>query len=331
VIARPVTPEGDGWLVCPAARDALTRLDRVLRSAVGTRNRPLSEMAMHLIELGGKRLRPALLLVAGRLGRFDEARLLRAAAAVELVHVASLYHDDVIDRAPRRRGAASANATWGNSGAALAGTYLFSCATTLFGGLGDAASRLASDAAAEVCSGELQELENSYNLELEPEEHIEIVARKTATLFELPCRLGALLGGVDDHASDALARYGHELGLAFQLADDALDLAGDAKMMGKATHTDLLEGVYSLPVLIVLRQPGEEGRRLSDILGRVDPSPAEAEDAASIVRASGAVLDALALANHRAGQARAALRSLEPGPARRSLERLVDYVVARSS
>lgn len=271
------------------------------------------------------------MLVAGRFGRPDEERLLRAAAAVELVHVASLYHDDVIDRAATRRGAKSVNARWGNGGAAVGGTYLFSCATALLAELGNAPSLLASEASSEVCVGELQEIENAYNLELTEEEHLEILGRKTATFFELPCRLGASLSDVDEGPSEQLARYGRELGLAFQLADDALDLAGDPAAMGKATRTDLREGVYSLAVLSVLRRSNDLGRRLASLLARVDLTAAEFEDAAAIVRRAGGVAEALALARRHAERAREALEQLEPGPARTSLDRLAQFAITRSS
>jgi heptaprenyl diphosphate synthase len=320
-----------GWLVCTESRAALAELELVLRDAVNTSDGRLRELARHLVGLGGKRLRPALVLLAGRFGEPAEERLLRAAAAVELLHVASLYHDDVIDRAPTRRGAASANARFGNGSATIGGTYLFSCATALLAGLGDAASRLASEASAEVCVGELQEIENAYNLELEVDEHLDILARKTATLFELPCRLGALLSGVQEAEAESLARYGRELGLAFQVADDALDLIGDASAMGKATRTDLRQGVYSLPVLRVLRHENGDGRRLADLLARLDISSSELDEAAEIVRAAGAVDAALDLARDHAGNARAALCELPPIPARMSMAGLVEFALARDS
>jgi heptaprenyl diphosphate synthase len=324
-------PDASGWLVCAQSRAALAGVEPVLRDAIATRDPRLRALALHLIGLGGKRLRPALVILAGRFGAAAEERLLRAAAAVELLHVASLYHDDVIDRAPTRRGAASANARFGNGSATVGGTYLFSCATALLAGLGEGVSRLASEASAEVCIGELQEIENAYNLELQVDEHLEIVARKTATLFELPCRLGALLGELEDSAAQSLARYGRELGVAFQLADDALDLTGNSATMGKGTRIDLRQGVYSLPVLEVLGQSNGDGRRLAGILARLDLSPAEADEAAGLVRTAGAVDAALAVARAHAATARAALDELDPIPARMSLAGLVDYALARDS
>jgi heptaprenyl diphosphate synthase len=317
--------------VCEDSLEALGRLEPVLRGAVRTREQPLRDLALHLIGLGGKRLRPALAVVAGNFGRLHDERLLEAAAAVELLHVASLYHDDVIDRASTRRGAMSANRRWGNGAAAVGGTYLFSCATALLAELGDTATRLATKACSEVCVGELQEIENAYNLELTVEEHLDVLRRKTATLFELPCQLGALLSDVDEVASTQLTRYGRELGLAFQLADDALDLAGDSAAMGKATRTDLREGVYSLSILYVLRDSSDGSRRLASLLTRVDVTASELEEAAAIVRSAGAVERALAVARAHAQRARAALEPLEPVPARESLDRLVDFAVSRSS
>jgi geranylgeranyl pyrophosphate synthase len=317
------------WLDCERTRSALTRLDAALRDAVAAEEPQLRAMALHLIARGGKRLRPALLFLGAAFGRPAEESLLGVAAALELLHVASLYHDDVIDRALIRRSGLSANARWGNAAAAVAGTYLFARASALLASLGDLPNRLASQASVDLCAGQLQEVENAYNLELTEEEHLEILGRKTATLFELPCRLGAGLTGAAPAHSHALATYGRHLGLAFQLADDALDLVGQASELGKAMGTDLREGVYSLPVLRALRQEGAGGAPLRALLGQTRLRETEVRAARQLVRRSGAVGEALALAREYAGRAQAGLAALPDGPARRSLFRLADYAVSR--
>ncbi|MCP4544236.1 MAG: polyprenyl synthetase family protein, partial [Chloroflexi bacterium] len=171
----------------------LARLDAVLKGAVVTFDKQLRDVALHLINRAGKRLRPALCMVVAQFGDPDDPRLLQAATAIELIHIASLYHDDVMDRAPARRGKDSANIHWGNGLAVLAGTYLFARATALLADLGDIPNQLASHASVELCTGQLQEMENAFNLNLTETEHLDILARKTATLFEFPCRLGAYL------------------------------------------------------------------------------------------------------------------------------------------
>jgi heptaprenyl diphosphate synthase len=287
-------------------------------------------MALHLIERGGKRLRPVLLLLSASFGRWNEDKLLRAAAALELIHIASLYHDDVMDRAELRRAGASANARWGNVPATFAGTYLFARASAVFASLGNDVNRLVSEASLDLCSGQLQEVENAFNLDLSEDEHSTILARKTATLFRLPCRLGAHLGGVARRQAASLDRYGRLLGLAFQLTDDALDLAGTAEEVGKSTGNDLRQGVFTLPVLRALRRPGAIGERLRDLLSRVQLSDGEVAAVLDLVRESGAVDEGLQVARGYAARARAALEGLPSGPPRRSLARLTELVASRS-
>lgn len=321
--------ERNGWLVCQEVREALKGLGERLEQAIDLDEPLLRQAALALIRRGGKRLRPALVLAAARFGDFEEPRLLGAAAAIELLHIASLYHDDVIDRAPSRRGQASVNAHWGNTLAALAGTYLFARASALLASLGETPNRLASQACADLCTGQLQEVENAYNLDLMEAEHLEILARKTATLFELPCRLGAHLAALTSTHAKALAIYGRRLGLAFQLADDALDVAGRPGRMGKATGTDLRQGIYSLPVLRALRRAGT-GERLRALLEQVRLSEEDLREAQRLVRASGAVAETLAAARRQAQLAQAALEPLPEGAARLSLHNLARFAAARS-
>ncbi len=324
--ARPAS----GWLACEATRSSLSRLDRVLSAAVTTRDLELREIALHLVRQGGKRLRPALVLLVAGLGEASERRLLRAAAGVELLHVASLYHDDIMDRAPTRRGAPSANERWGNTRAAVAGTYLFARGMELLAAAGDEANRLAAARVADVCAGQLQELESAYDADLPEADHLTILERKTAALFVLPCRVGAALGGVPDELAAALERFARALGVAFQLADDALDLAGEAEVMGKATGTDLAEGAYGLPVLIAARGGGS-AERLRSLLRRSDPSATELAEALEIVREGPGTGAALKLARQRAREAHQAVATLPSGPVRTSLERLSEYAVARAA
>jgi len=331
-----VTPAEDrGWLVCERTVAALGKLEQVLRSEVHADDLQLRVVAVELVQRGGKRLRPALLLLSASIAGSDwpagEAPLLNAAAALEMVHVASLYHDDVMDRAPLRRSGMSVNARWGNAVASLGGTYLFAKASGLFARLGDHANRLAGEAFVELCGGQLREVENAYNLALSEQEHLEILGSKTATLFELPCELGAYLAGLPIAATEALARYGHYLGIAFQIADDVLDITGSPGMTGKAAGTDLREGVYSLSVLHALRSDGAAAARIRELLARVHLEDGEIEEVVGLLRESGAVSHALATARTSVARALDALASVPAGDPRTSLERLAFYAMARSS
>ncbi len=321
--------QASDWLLCPRTRAALGELDAVLEEAVTAHDVQLRLMALHVIERGGKRLRPALLILSGTLGAAERAELLRAAAALELTHVASLYHDDVMDRAPLRRSGASTNARWGNPQAAFAGTYLFARASELWASLGPLPNQLASRTAVDLCLGQLHEVERAYDLNIEEADHLKILEQKTATLFELPCRMGALLAGAPEDSTEAVARYGRALGLAFQLADDALDLTGDAAQIGKAAGNDLREGVYSLSVLRALDSPGA-GEGLRELLGQVSLDDDDVRAAVELVRGSGTIEEVLALARSYAAQAEEALTGLPDGPAVQSLHRLAGFAVERS-
>jgi geranylgeranyl pyrophosphate synthase len=300
-----------------------------LEQAVTADDTQLKVMALHIIRRGGKRLRPALLLLCGSYGTSDEGRLLRAAAALELTHVASLYHDDVMDRAPVRRGGESTNARWGSPQAAFAGTYLFSRACELWASLGYAANELAAGMAVNLCLGQLHEVERAYDTETDDESHLRILEMKTGSLFELPCRMGALLNDQSNPYADALANYGRSLGVAFQLADDVLDLTGDTEDIGKLAGKDLREGVYSLAVLRALRSEAV-GMRLRDLLGRATLDEDDVRKAILLVRECGTIEQARGLAERYASEATASLADLPPGPATDSLHRLAHLTVNRA-
>gem|GEM_PF-4622 len=275
--------------------------------------------------------RPALLLLlSGHFGaRRDSTTLTTVAAAVELGYLAAFAHlsvgsDPDIQESPD--GTRPVN--WGNMLAVMVGDFLLSTAYEISSRAGAEVSRFISQALAEACEGRAREMGNAYNQEMTDEEHLDILRRKTATLFELPCRLGALLADAPASVADALARYGRHLGLAFQLADDALDLVGEASRMGKATGSDLREGVYSLAVLRAVRREGGDGW-LGERLRQARLSEAEEREVIERVRVSGCVEEALGAAREEAGRARSALAELPSSAARLSLSRLTDFVVTR--
>ncbi|NDJ74614.1 MAG: polyprenyl synthetase family protein [Chloroflexi bacterium] len=319
------------WLVCNDSHTLLSQLEQRLEASVSSDDAHLTELALYLVRLGGKRLRPALLIVAAQFGSAAPDHLLTAAAAIELLHVASLYHDDVADRAPLRRGTESANQRWGNVVAGLVGTYLFARATDLLASLGDVPNQMASLSSSVVCSGQLQELENAYNLDLTEDEHLTILTYKTAALFELPCRLGAYLSGADDAHAAALGSYGRLMGLAFQLTDDTFDLFGQTAQIGKATGNDLRQGTYSLPVLRALRHNGTAGQHLYAVLRKARLSNGDIDTALDIIHRSGTISETLSIARTYASRATAELDSLPPGPAHNSLTRLADYAISRTT
>jgi heptaprenyl diphosphate synthase len=317
------------WLTCTQTKTALAHLDSVIQAAIDTPNPALREMSLHLILRGGKRVRPALLLVAARFGEDDNSPILRAAAAMELLHIASLYHDDVVDRASLRRGGSTANSQWGNRVAAVAGTYLFARACAIIGSLDDNVNETTSTAITRLCTGQLQEIENAYNLDLTESDHLNILAGKTATLFELPCWLGAYLSRTATEYRDALTDFGRHLGMAFQLTDDLLDLIGTRDQMGKTVGIDLREGIYSLSILRAAHQSPDNREQLSKILHKTHIQTEDVQTVIALIRHSGAIEQVRALAHDYAAQAKNILDSLPDGESRRSLLQLAEFVISR--
>jgi heptaprenyl diphosphate synthase len=319
------------WLVCRETRNELRQIEPLLARAVEAEDPGLRAIATHLVLQKGKRLRPALALLGGKFGSTpSEDSLMRASTALELLHAGSLYHDDVMDRAELRRHQPSANATWGNVLASIAGTYIMARATAELASLGTWVNNLASRALVKVSTGQMLEIEHAYDLDLTEHRLLNILSSKTATLFELPLRLGSFLAGASEEHVEALATYGREVGLAFQLVDDALDFTGEETAMGKQTGRDLRAGVYSLPVLIACGR-ADQGQQLRDLLEKLNLCDEDMNMATSLIRRSGAIEETLALARQKADNARASLDTLPDISARLSLHQFAEEVVTRRS
>ncbi|MGR4880570.1 polyprenyl synthetase family protein [Streptomyces sp. LARHCF249] len=304
------------------------RLADTMYEAVTAQDAGLGRIAAELIRHGGKRLRPQLLFLSASLGEADEGLLLHAAAAIELLHVGSLMHDDVMDGAATRRGAPSVNSRWGNAYAATTGTHVLACAMAELTHLPHDAVSAVTEGAFALSSGQLRETEHAYDTELAIDEHLEIIRMKTATLFALPCRLGAELAGGDPRLVDALSRFGQQLGIAFQLTDDLLDLVGDPADLGKPTGTDMRAGVFSHSVLLALRR--NPGGRLAALLRHKNLTVHEAAEAAALVRMGGTVGTTRELAHTHAARAAAALAELPDFPGREALATITRSVVSRT-
>ncbi|WP_248963424.1 polyprenyl synthetase family protein [Sphaerisporangium perillae] len=235
-------------------RRSLADVDDLLRSTLHSPGDPfLTTVATHLLAAGGKRLRPALVLLAARFGDHDHPHVVRAAAAVELMHVASLYHDDVMDEAPTRRGVPSVNARWSNRVAILAGDYLVARASELAAPLGADAVEEQARMLTRLVTGQLRETVEAGRHPDPERYYMSVIADKTAALFTLATRLGARASGAPAGTATALGAYGEALGIAFQLSDDLLDLAEPTARTGKPANADLREGVATLPVLRAIR------------------------------------------------------------------------------
>jgi geranylgeranyl pyrophosphate synthase len=316
------------WLVCKTTGAYLEGLDEIIVTRVQSGTPGVTSMVQMLIRKGGKRIRPALLLLSGSFGRSLSKDLLFPAAAMEMLHVASLYHDDVMDQATRRRQGPTVNNLYGNASAIHAGSFLFARAMELLADTGANLSQVVSHAVSNLCLGQLRESEYRYDVTASTDHYLAVIRQKTASLFELPCTLGAMLAEAGPDIVQAMAHFGKNLGMAFQLVDDLLDLTGDGTIMGKQPGADLREGVYTHAALLALQQPASRedlvGLLLLDVI-----TDAELDRAIGIIKDSGALGETSMLAEHYVRDAIAAIEPLPQTPAKQSLLNLASYVTER--
>ncbi len=307
----------------------MARVEAVIRARLASDVRLVQEVAAHIVDGGGKRLRPALLLLAGAAtGARGEARF-ELAAVVEFIHTATLLHDDVVDASGMRRGRVTANAAFGNAAAVLVGDFLYSRAFQMMVGVDNMrVMRVLADATNTIAEGEVLQLMNCHDPEVDETRYLEVVRRKTAKLFEAAARLGGVLGAAPQAVEEGLARYGMHLGTAFQLIDDVLDYSGDPDTIGKSLGDDLAEGKPTLPLIRVMREgvpPAAELVRNAIIAGNRDDFSKVLE----AIQASGALDGARAVAQREADLACAALDAVPASSAKDSLLELAAFSVTR--
>jgi geranylgeranyl pyrophosphate synthase len=272
----------------------------LLRSASDSFHSLVSDASTHLIKAGGKRVRPALVVLSSYAGAPGRPETDLAAAAVELVHLATLCHDDVIDETEMRRGVPTVHSRWGIEVAVLAGDFLFARGCTLGAEAGGEVPGILARAIAEVCEGQIVETSTLGDANRSVDEYMETIRRKSAALFTAACELGASTGGVSSSNRAALASFGEQLGLAFQIVDDLLDFVGDPETIGKIPGTDLREGVFTLPLLLACERDvslrkriGSGERELATILPKLESSGALNVTMEMAAARADAALDAL--------------------------------------
>ena len=305
------------FALLPCLEDDLRRVEDELLAAAATSDHFVTELARHLIAVGGKLVRPgfclASSLVCDEAPRRSSVAAVKGGASVELVHIGSLYHDDVIDGATTRRSVPSVNAQWGNLRAILAGDYLLGRASAMAASLGAEVAVLLAEAITQLCEGQIVELENAYDIERSEQRYERAISGKTAALLSISCRIGATAGDVPRPIAEALGDFGFSYGMAFQIVDDILDLVATESQLGKPAGNDLAEGTYTLPVIRALAD-ADAGEELRSILGR--PIDAAARDrAAELVRSTTGLDEARDTARRWADKAQAALVSLPDTPA----------------
>lgn len=299
-------------------RPGLTAVEDAMRQTVFSRNPFVDQASRYMIDAGGKRFRPTLVLLSGMVGdaQSDDPRLVSAGVIVELVHLSTLYHDDVIDAADTRRGTPSTHVKWSNTVAILTGDFLLARASELSAALGVEVTRIMARTIAELCEGQIREVQGSLEaaqhgaVRLEPtrQHYLDVIDGKTASLIRSSCRLGALLSGQSEDAIAALTRFGHHLGYAFQLADDVLDIASEETESGKVPGTDLREGVHTMPVLLALAEDGPDSP-LAGLL--TDPTEANVTKALEVLREHPGLESARHVARAEAERAKEALAELD--------------------
>jgi heptaprenyl diphosphate synthase len=300
-------------------------IGRVLQSPDGM----LTDAAIHLLRAGGKRLRPALALLGGRFCDFSLSRVLPLAVALELVHMATLIHDDVVDAAEVRRGIPTLKATRGNRFSTYAGNYLFGRSLGLIAGYRDRrVCRVLAETSMRMCLAELQQICTAFDLSQTVRNYLYRIRCKTALLIAASCDLGAYVCGAPRSVYLALFRYGYRIGMAFQITDDVLDLAAEQRQLGKPVGGDLRQGIITLPVIYALSRT-RHPERLRELLLKRDKTPEELEEAIALTRESGGLDYARQMAQRFVARAKAELRRLPDVSARAILYEVAEAVPAR--
>ncbi|MCB0911069.1 MAG: polyprenyl synthetase family protein [Propionibacteriaceae bacterium] len=308
----------------------LDRIEGRLATAAQADTEFVSEAAQHTIRAGGKRFRPLLVVLASLLAEApEEESVVRAALVMELTHVASLYHDDVMDEAELRRGVPSANLRWDNTVAILVGDFLFSRASSIVADLGTEYVKLQADTFARLVQGQIAETRGPGDGADTLEHYLAVLADKTGSLIAASALFGGMVAGLGETELAALAAYGEEIGVVFQLSDDIIDIASDSS--GKTPGTDLRAGVPTLPTLLARRSTDPADARLLALLDSDLSDDAELAEALRLMRAHPAMAAARDEIRRRAEVARAHLAPLPGGPAKDALSALCDGVISRSA
>ena len=311
--------------------EGMATVEEALRAAVKSDYPFVTETSRHLVDAGGKRFRPLLTLLASHFGDSAAPGVIPAAVVVELTHLATLYHDDVMDEAALRRGAPSANSRWDNTVAILTGDFLFARASDLLADLGPEAVRIQARTFERLVIGQIRETVGPAPGQDPVDHHLQVLTDKTGSLIATSGRFGAMLSGTDNSVVDVMTRFGERIGVAFQLSDDLLDIGSASAVSGKTPGTDLREGIATLPALYVLVGVDVRDEQLRSMLSRPLPDDAEHAAALEMLRAHEAMERARAELHRWIDAARDALEPLPDMPARAALLALCDAVMNRSA
>jgi octaprenyl-diphosphate synthase len=315
-------------VVLPDLQAVEERIQREISSPVRT----ICSLGEHVLASGGKRLRPALVFMSATATGLpvDRARLVPLAVSAELMHMATLIHDDVVDNTPTRRGRPTASALFGNGVTVLTGDYLLAKAMSLLAEDGDIAIiRTVAKIAIEMSEGEVLQMLHVHDPSVTEQTYYEIIHKKTAVFIQGCCRVGALAVGASEDVVNALAHYGYHIGMAFQIADDLLDYIGNPNRMGKPIGSDLREGKFTLPLILTLREARPDDRaRLLQVLDAPEKD-GNIQQVVEMIQRYRGFARTQTIASRHARQAAESLKSLPPNPVRESMAALCEYIVSR--
>lgn len=311
------------------AQTELAAVEQELASIIRSRVDLVTDIGSHLLRAGGKRLRPALYILCAKCGRQNPAGLVSVAAAIELIHMATLVHDDVIDNAATRRGLATANARWGNHVTVLAGDYLFAKAFSLISAHGGSgALQILTETICAICEGEISQARDLFNPRQTMEDYLTRIDNKTAGFIAASCQLGAITAGLPPADVEALRHYGYAIGMAFQITDDLLDVTASSEQIGKPAGNDLRQGVLTLPIIYALQHSPQAGE-LREIIEARDMTDAHVQKGIAVVHTTDAVEYCYRQVSDYLATARRVLPASLPTEVRRSLWDIADFVGLR--
>ena len=302
-------------LTLPGIKSALERVEEELRIAVKAEEPLLTKLSRHLIDAGGKRIRPSLAIASSQILEnkpvTPSQEVILGGVAVELVHQGSLYHDDVMDGAKTRRNVKSVNEEWGNHEAILGGDYLLARASEIAAGLGAEVAGLLASTIASLCEGQIREVNSAYDITRTEEAYMSSIAGKTGALLSASAKIGAIVSNYPEDAVKAVTTFGNLYGIAFQIVDDLLDVMASEKELGKPSGNDMLEGVYTLPVIRTLEGPN--GEALKDLLGNPICND-KRDEALMLVRSDEAIISTVETALDFTYEAQESLKDLPDNP-----------------
>ena len=329
-IARNAAPSLEPMVQLVAAD--LNHVNKVILARMQSEVALIPELAGHLIAGGGKRMRPMLTLACARLLDYPGARHHKLAAAVEFIHTATLLHDDVVDGSGLRRGKRTANIIWGNPASVLVGDFLFSRSFELMVEDGSLkVLKILSRASAIIAEGEVDQLTAQRRVETSEDHYLDIISAKTAALFAAACRIAAVVAERDEAVEEALDSYGRNLGIAFQLIDDAIDYSSDADTMGKGVGDDFRDGKVTLPVILAFARGSEADRKFwREAMEGIRVSDQDLAHATRLLRSTGAIDDTVARARHYGRRAIDALGPFCGGKAKSALVEAVEFAISRA-